>query len=175
MPNDNGKARIYRNRCRLITNHSLEGRYVLEWQAPQDVGLQGEAQYSLWVCAGCETGLLEVRESDSESDDEDGRSEYSYEYFPKRMREGLTQSFMRLEPTLEQIDRETIGCFNDGSLILSTAGLRALLEGVCEDKRISGRDLRTKIDNLRSLLPNENIIDSLHITFDLRAMKPFTI
>jgi hypothetical protein len=79
------------------------------------------------------------------------------------MREDLRpQRFRRLGPTLEQIYREMIECFNDRSLILSNAGLRALLEGVCEDKRISGRDLRTKIDNLKPLLPNKNIIDALH-------------
>jgi len=92
--------KIYCNRCQVTTNHFLKGRYIHEWTAPQD-GLQGEVEYSLWICAGCEAGVLEVRESDSESYDEDGRAEYTYEYFPKRMREDLRPyRFRRLGRTL---------------------------------------------------------------------------
>jgi hypothetical protein len=37
-----------------------------------------------------------------------------------------------------------------------------LLEGVCDDKRAKGRNLRDKIDSLQRLLPNKNIIRNLH-------------
>jgi hypothetical protein len=45
---------------------------------------------------------------------------------------------------------------------LCTAGLRALLEGVCDDKHIKGRNLRDKIDNLQPLLANKSIVKNLH-------------
>jgi len=69
---------------------------------------------------------------------------------------------VKLKPKLRGIYRETIDSFNSGSLILCTAGLRALLEGVCDDKRITGKVLRDKINNLQPLLPNKNIIKNLH-------------
>ncbi len=120
-------------------------------------------EYNLWICAGCETGVLEIKESDSESCDNDGEPEYHTEYFPKRLHAALVpKRFKKLGTTLEKIYGETIECFNDGSLILATAGLRALLEGVCDDKNISGRVLKAKINNLRTLLPNNNIIEALH-------------
>jgi len=40
--------------------------------------------------------------------------------------------------------------------------LRALLEGICQDKRIKGKNLKAKIEGLKSLLPNKNIIRNLH-------------
>ena len=156
------KYYIYCNRCRGTTNHVLHGQYVNSWKFPDD-GIQGQIEHSLWICAGCETGVLEVRESDSESFLDDGTPEYRREYFPKRMHESLTpKRFKKLGTTLEQIYKETIESLNAGSLILSTAGLRALLEGICEDKGISGRDLKTKIENLKPLLPNDNIIEAMH-------------
>jgi hypothetical protein len=156
------KMKVFCNLCRVRTNHELKGRHVHRWKSPDD-DIQGEDEYKLWVCAGCETGVLEISEGDSESYFPDGTPEIRTTYFPKRMHEGLIpKTFRKLGSTLEKIYSETIECFNDGSLILATAGLRALLEGVCEGKKITGRDLKTKINNLRTLLPNNNIVDALH-------------
>jgi hypothetical protein len=84
-------------------------------------------------------------------------------FYPKRVREDLTAKvFLKLKPKLKQIYKEAIACFNGDSLILCTAGLRALLEGVCDEKRIRGRNLRDKIDNLQPLLANKNIVRNLH-------------
>jgi hypothetical protein len=157
------KTSLFCNRCRGRTNHALKGSYVHRWKSPDDDDIQGEVKYNLWVCAGCETGVLEISESDSESYFPDGTTEIRTEYFPKRMHEGLVpKTFRKLGATLEKIYSETIECFNAGSLILATAGLRALLEGVCEDKRVTGRNLMGRINNLRTLLPNDNIVKALH-------------
>jgi len=53
-------------------------------------------------------------------------------------------------------------CYNEQAPILCTAGLRALLEGICQDKRIKGRNLKAKIDGLKAILPSRNIIRNLH-------------
>jgi len=63
---------------------------------------------------------------------------------------------------LTAIYREAITCYNEGAPILCTAGLRALLEGICQDKRIKGRNLKAKIDGLNAILPNKNMIRNLH-------------
>ena len=138
------KKSVFCNRCRGRTNHDLKGQYVHRWKSPDD-DIQGEDEYKLWVCAGCEMGVLEISESDSESYYPDGGAEIRTEYFPKRMQDGLVpKTFRKLGTTLEKIYRETIECFNDGSLILATAGLRALLEGVCDGKKITGTQVFDK-------------------------------
>ena len=54
-----------------------------------------------------------------------------------------------------------IRAFNSGLYVLTAVGLRALIEGICADKNVSGANLNQKINNLTSLLP-PNIVDSLH-------------
>jgi len=131
--------------------------------AESDPDIQGAVEYGLWICAGCETGVLEVKESDSESFENDGSTEFRVKHFPKRLRSGVEpKRFKKLGRTLKQIYMETIESFNSESLLLTTAGIRALLEGVCEDKGVSGRNLASKINNLKTILPSQNIIDALH-------------
>jgi hypothetical protein len=63
---------------------------------------------------------------------------------------------------LAAIYKEAVTCYNGKALILCAAGLRALLEGICQDKRIKGKNLKAKIEGLRARLPNNNIIRNLH-------------
>lgn len=72
------------------------------------------------------------------------------------------KSYSKLKSELTTIYREALSCYNEEALILCTAGLRALLEGICQDKRIKGRNLKVKIDGLKAILPNKNIIRNLH-------------
>ncbi len=159
------RRRIYCNECRQVTNHWMAGHHFKsEWD--DDDGINFESHYTLWICAGCETGTLEIHAGPTDALDErdfDGSLIFAPDFFPERVHSQLRKkSFMKLKPKLKSIYGETIKCFNTGSLVLCTAGLRALLEGVCDDKRIKGRNLRDKINNLHPLLPNRNIIKSLH-------------
>ena len=43
---------------------------------------------------------------------------------------------------------ETMDCLNRGNLILAAAGFRGLIEAICIDNNISGKDLSAKITNL---------------------------
>ena len=89
--------------------------------------------------------------------------EQNFAYFPKRSRNvWAAKTYSKLKPELTAIYQEAISCYNAGALILCTAGLRALLEGICQDKRIKGRNLKAKIDGLNAILPNKNIIKNLH-------------
>jgi hypothetical protein len=183
MPEVPDKESIFCNLCKRPTNHVLKGRFVNRWATP-DKEIEGEIEYSLWMCAGCETGVLEIKESDSETYNEDDSAVCSIRFFPKRMIQDLIpKRFKQLENRLQSIYNETIESFNAGSLILATAGLRILIEGVCDDKSIHGKNLKIKIDNLIAILPNQKIIDALHYFRDtgneavhrLKAPKPQTL
>ena len=43
---------------------------------------------------------------------------------------------------------ETIKCFNAGAFTLAGGGLRAIVEAICQDRQVTGKDLATKIEAL---------------------------
>lgn len=151
------KKRLYCNWCKHETNHELKGQHAAIFNAPDE--MQEVLIYRLWICMGCEKGLLEEEYlNEFMGDDQE-----ELEYFPKRSRNALApKSYSKLRPELTAIYREALTCYNEQAVILCTAGLRSLLEGICQDKRIKGRNLKVKIDGLKAILPNKNIIRNLH-------------
>jgi hypothetical protein len=152
------KHRIYCNRCKHDTNHELKGEHKAVFGlGPND--LRETLTYKLWACMGCEHAVLE------EEDWVDGMGEDDIEitFYPERSRRALVpKSYSKLEPTLAAIYKEAVTCYNSNAPILCAAGLRALLEGICQDKRIKGKNLKAKIEGLQKHLPNKNIIRNLH-------------
>jgi hypothetical protein len=76
------------------------------------------------------------------------------------------KSYLRLNKKLTNIYKEVISTFNNRNYISCTIGLRSLLEGVCSDKGISGKELNNlekKLDALshQNILP-ANIVTHLH-------------
>jgi len=156
------KKKIFCNNCKRSTNHTLIGEHrISEYDERADWG--EVSTYRLWICAGCETGTLEDEYSNSDMVGDEGDDYSHFTFYPKRVRDDLAPKiFLKLKPKLKQIYKEALACFNSESYILCTAGLRALLEGVCDDKHIKGKNLRDKIDNLQPLLANKNIVKNLH-------------
>jgi hypothetical protein len=117
---------------------------------------------------GCECGVLQQEYSNSEmsywDEDNDQSVEFSdISYFPERSQHDLAPKlYSKLKSTLTTLYKEAITCYNQKSPILCAAGLRALLEGICHDKKIKGKNLKAKIEGLKSILPNKNIIRNLH-------------
>lgn len=172
------KKRLYCNWCKQETNHELTGEHKGVFGREEVGELVEVLVYRLWICMGCERGLLE-EEYDSELVDGP-----EFEYFPKRSQQSLVaKPYSKLKPELKAIYEEAITCYNEKALILCTAGLRALLEGICQDKKIKGNNLKARIEGLKTILPNKNIIRNLHhfrfmgndAIHDLDAPKPTEI
>jgi hypothetical protein len=150
------KCRVYCNWCRQETNHESKGDYLARWD---DVGYHETLICRLLICLGCEHAVLQEEYEHSSMQDGD----QTFRYFPERSRNELSaKPYSKLKPKLSAIYKEALICYNGKALILCAAGLRALLEGVCQDKRIKGRNLKAKIDGLQKILPNKNIIRNLH-------------
>lgn len=152
------KGRIYCNYCKQDTNHDLKGKHQVKWYDAE--GFFGQMLiYHFWICMGCERGVLQQEYSNSEM--EDGQEEFSY--FPERSQHDLApKPYAKLKPKLAALYAEAIICYNRKALILCAAGLRALLEGICQDKGTKGKNLKVKIEGLKVFLPNKNIIRNLH-------------
>ena len=154
------KTKIFCNNCRQHTNHDL-----VYSQEQEETGYLDSASLEnnettlskIWICRGCDRATMQEITLD------DTGEEIGSEFYPSREKHHLVRkSFLQLNTKLSQIYEEVIICYNDTAPTLCSAGLRALLEGVCADKGIEGRSLYHKINNLDALLPG-NIVENLHL------------
>lgn len=164
------RRKIYCNTCKGETHHELKALHPRDYCEVEREGTPYEQlvfwekyEYRFWVCRGCDTATLEEAYTNQGLFDPD-KDDYVWEstVHPKRAGTDLPHKrFRQLNTELASIYREVVASFNDDSRILCTIGLRALLEGICADKAITGRDLFNKIDGLKAHLPS-NIVESLH-------------
>lgn len=157
------RARIFCNNCRHNTIHDLVYSYE-----PENVdALVGDPQevfdksiVQLWACRGCEHVTMQELALD------EGGEEIGSEFYPSREKHHhIRKSFLQLNRKLSQIYEEIIIAYNSGSTILCAAGLRSLLEGVCADRGIEGRNLYEKIRNMSSILPGNIVTNLQHFRF----------
>ncbi len=173
------KARFYCNRCGNETNHELKGAHSSRFDS-EDGGFSEVMGYKFWICMGCEHGLLQESYWNSMMGDNDEE----YAYFPPCSRDAaIPKNYSKLKPHLKALYQEAITAYHHQAFILCAAGLRALMEGICQDRRIKGKNLKIKIDGLRPLLPNKSIIRNLHqfrfmgneAVHELAAPKPYEL
>jgi hypothetical protein len=155
---------IFCNKCGGDTNHMCKGEHHRDFPNldPDDSLLFVERLvYRFWVCAGCESGTLEEYYIFDVTDKQNA-SVTEGNYFPERTQlHAKAKEFKELPGKLASIYIETIRAYNNNLPILCAVGIRSLLEGICADKNISGRNLKIKVDNMISILP-KNIVTSLH-------------
>jgi|688.fasta_scaffold538947_2 hypothetical protein len=162
--------KLYCNTCKGETHHELKAvhpreNYELAYEntSNEQIAFWEKYEYRLWVCRGCETATLEEAYTHIGMDKPNGDGPlWESVLSPKRQRTELRpKHFRNLNAKLSAIYLEIIYSFNAESKILCAIGLRALLEGICSDKAVAGRDLNRKIEELKAFLP-PNIVDSLH-------------
>lgn len=158
------KKRIYCNRCKNSTNHILKGEHCRRFYTEENGRLLywEDIVYRFWVCGGCDQGTLESCYTMDNMVDQNDNQIYDSTYYPSRKQTHIPlKRFRKLPKKLAGLYQESIAAYNNNLLILCSAGLRALIEGICVDKNISGRNLESKIDAMISILP-KNIVENLH-------------
>jgi hypothetical protein len=156
------RRRLFCNCCNGETNHILRGEHHRTHIEDEIAGYWEKTYYRLWTCAGCDTGTMEEAWTSTLVVDEQGDHIYEYSYHPPRSASELRPKvFRQLPKPLKVIYAETIGAFNHKLYITCAGGLRALIEGICENKNITGRNLEERIDRLETVLP-KNIVQSIH-------------
>lgn len=158
------KKDIFCNNCKSETNHMCEAERYRDYpnfNPDGSIGIIERVGYRLWICAGCERGTLGVFYIFDVTRKE-YRSMVEENYFPERTKLHVKdKNFKQLSKKLTTIYRETLRAFNNNLVVLCAMGIRALLEGICADKNITGRNLETRIDNMANILP-KNIVTNLH-------------
>ena len=164
--------KIFCNRCGTSTIHSwVASVYPSVVEPVEGDPSDGPAECSfwrMWKCLGCDTALLEEVFAFLQFDD-DGEllltideGIYDARYVPERSAFIVQQKqFINLPMRLEEIYRETLHAYNNNLDMLCAIGIRTLIEGICADQEIAGKNLQAKIEGLSSILPR-NIVSNLH-------------
>lgn len=155
---------IFCNRCANETRHICKADHYRDYpniNPDGSLGIIERLGYRLWICAGCERGTLgEYYIFDVT--DEGYEKTIEEEFLPERtMFHVKDKSFKQLPNRLKAIYREILQAYNNKLEILCAIGIRALLEGICADKDIKGKNLETKINNMTTIIP-QNIVNHLH-------------
>lgn len=162
--------RIYCNSCKGETNHELKALYERYSelvrsadQRDEYTGFEEWWEYRLWICRGCDAATLEEAYTNTGMVGPKAIQQvWESTFHPGRKRRSRPlKRFHRLDVKLTSIYREVIESFNAELKILCAVGLRALLEGICADKKVTGGNLYEKIEGLKAHLPS-NIVRSLH-------------
>jgi len=159
------KFKVYCSTCANETNHIViqsfdtSGSEVVGDEATID----WSDNYQIIQCQGCDTVSFRHLNWFSENQDYWGGDDYSDGttswLFPKRTKGTLkTKDYYNAPNNLRRIYRETVDCFNNDSLILSAAGLRAIIEGICADQSITDGPIElTKPDGTTHIIRKNNL------------------
>lgn len=157
-----GKLRIYCNSCNGETWHELVSHYEHQrhnyfWGYPQLF------VSDTFKCCGCEDITFRLIKHPFEFQDENDEPEELL--FPERKFKNRDRRyFFNLPKHIHNLYQETISAHNNELIILSTVGLRSLIEAIVADKIDSSEfrnNLESKIDSLKPYF-QESVTNTLH-------------
>lgn len=168
------KKKLFCNACRRITIHELAvacDRNETE-SVPWDDGEEWplfleEWRYSLWICRGCESAVLEERYSFDREVNAQGKRIYAYKYHPTPEAAAVRKpkKFEHIDQRLNRAYVEVVAAQNAQLHIVAAMGVRAMLEGICveqgiDDKTAWGLTKKIALLQERSNVP-AGIVDGL--------------
>ena len=143
------QIKVFCQDCEKETNHLIWSSVPLDGHN-EEYDVVWHAIYQIIQCLGCDAMSFRSEHWDSETNEYDGgASEILYQrWSPKVTPNKNYRQYSDLPSSIDGLYRETIECYNNGILILCAGGIRALVEGICLEKQIHGKNLEEKIDNL---------------------------
>lgn len=130
--------------CRQDTNHEIV--YSREGKSGDPDEFYYREFWETLVCRGCDTVSLRQRVlSEDNLDHETNTIAPAFTVFPRVDRNALElKTFAGVPTVLVRLYRETIDSFNQEAVTLCAGGLRALIEGLCAEKRIKDGPIMRK-------------------------------
>lgn len=149
MDKQNKRVKVWCKRCNNVTNH--DELYTANWNLEDDYYVYKE-QYSIVRCCGCDnlSFLLTVYDESNEDYDENGMQtitpQLSIYPIDRVMVNRIDAN--KIPHPVREIYLETIDNINRKNSILGAAGCRAVIEAICKEHEVAGRDLNTMINNM---------------------------
>lgn len=165
--------KIFCNTCKFDTNHEIKSQHDRSYEETYtEYGRQHLCYYEYFVykflvCRGCDTASLEEKWTNDGMRNHEGEVIYSYEYSPQRNNLGVREAkrFLHIDKKLNDTYKEIITSQKAGLGIVTSMGIRALLEGICVTEGIDDKTawgLKKKIEALSEKINiPSSIIDGL--------------
>lgn len=155
----------YCERCQGTTNHQIiagkkipidDPDYRLDWK------------YFMLQCLGCEEISFRKETHDYEASYPDEYDNWIHDVmieifpYPLKNHRAITEQYI-LPAQIRTVYKETVDALKTNCHLLAGVGFRAVIEAVCIDKKIPGRTLEAKINNLaKSRFITEKEAERLH-------------
>lgn len=157
----------YCNLCCQITNHTI--LFTKEVTSSHVDDYRWVEKFQVIQCDGCENVLFRKQYSDEDTYyyDEDGENPIYYSNdicYPKYLKEHrVLKNQYEIPNKIRIVYLETIEAFKSACYLLAGVGLRAVIEAICIEENILGRNLEIKISNLlKNKLITEREANRLH-------------
>lgn len=141
---NNNFVKAFCSKCRQKTNHKI---LLEKSQTIDQVDFVEKRTWQIIEC-GCDTiSFRETYDNNEDWGEDNAQNNQLIYQYPEAQR-FIPKSFNSAPSQIQNIYRETVDAFNNNILVLCSAGCRATVEGICNNKNASGRDLKTKIEAL---------------------------
>lgn len=159
------KIKSYCDECQGTTNHAI---LYKKSEKSSDPDYMFERIYFVIECMGCEQVSFMQEDHDYEVSYPDENDIWTHEIsvhlYPEPLKNHKPLSEQHLLPNqLRTVYSETIEALKSNCKLLAGVGFRAIIEAICIDKQINGRNLEQKINNLaRSRFITDKEAERLH-------------
>lgn len=157
----------YCPKCYQNTNHT--SLFKERRGSDNDEDFQWHEEYEIIKCNGCDNLQYRTTYGDESMvayhhDDEYETHYNDYKYYPKSLKEHkIFKNIYNIPDKIRVVYIETIEAMNNNCYLLSAVGLRAIIEAICIEQDIIGRNLEIKINNLsKNKLITEKDSNRLH-------------
>lgn len=148
---DKEPIKSFCDNCQGYTNHDILFDKTIQRYEDEDYyyGLK----YLTIQCRGCENIVFRSEMHDYESAYPDDLNNWTYDIavntYPQPLKNYRAIKEPHLLPTqIKIVYKETLDALRSNSFLLAGVGFRAVVEAICIDKEIAGRNLELKIDSL---------------------------
>ena len=152
MMKNGEKIKLLCQNCQCETNHKIIFIHTITYNN-QENDIQGEDNYLVVKCCGCEKISMASISSCSEDFeyDENGKIEYVEDIkqypIPKIGYDNLKYEY-NIPEYIRHIYKQTCNSIANKDYILAGVGLRTIIEAICKVEKTPGRNLQNKITNL---------------------------
>jgi len=152
-------------KCGRITHHTSlkELSKDFDWE---DAGFYEKYTWQIIQCNGCEEVSFRMVYINSDDVDPEGVPSETIRLYPMRGKDILSlKSYYNAPVKIRSIYREIIDAYNNGLYILSAGGLRAIIEGICNDEGIIDGPIEIIKSGVKTIKRKRNLqgkISGLH-------------
>jgi hypothetical protein len=130
------KLKVFCLNCKIETNHRVVGEHIQEFSNEE---FYFEYKYQIIECLGCEA--ISFRKESFDRDAYDYQTEshiIEVELFPGRdVHYRVIKNYFHAPDKVQHVYKEAINAFNNNLPVLCAAGLRAVIEGICNEEGLN--------------------------------------